>query len=103
AGLAGELHTRGVPSLDEALADHRLRPVHAAVGRLLVAMTAADIAARRADLAETLGLDGTKVADAGVTEIAIHAADLDPAARAAVRLRPLDRTTFDSGRIGTAL
>ena len=44
SGLAGELRGRGVPSLDEALADHRLRPVHEAVGRLLVAMTDEEIA-----------------------------------------------------------
>ena len=35
------------PSLDEALADHRLRPVHDAVGRLLVAMTADESRPRR--------------------------------------------------------
>jgi hypothetical protein len=102
-GLAAELHGRGVPSLDEALADHRLRPVHAAVGRLLVAMTPADVATRRAELAGTLGLGAADAATAGASDVAIHATDLDPAARAAVRLRPLDRTLFDSGRIATAL
>ncbi|HYX12299.1 MAG TPA: hypothetical protein VE817_09960, partial [Candidatus Acidoferrum sp.] len=102
AGLAGELHWRGVPSLDEALADHRLRPVHAAVGRLLVAMTADDVAARRAELATSLGLSAPTAAG-GTTDIASRVPDLDPAARAAVRLRPLDRTTFDTARIGSAL
>jgi hypothetical protein len=129
AGLAGELRGHGVASLDEALADHRLRPVHEAVGRLLVAMTDDDIAARRAELATVAGIrlgsgqppTGTqtgraKAARASAARAAAvmdappdvrsdssRAVDIDPAARAAVRLRPLDRATFDSLRIATAL
>ena len=134
AGLAGDLRGRSVASLDEAVADHRLRPVHAAVGRLLVAMTAEDLAARRAELAALAGLpiepptvesggepERPRAAKAGPSgalnrptppirptppspaTVPVLAPDLDPAARAAIRLRPLDRATFDALRIGTAL
>jgi hypothetical protein len=108
AGLAGELHGQAVPSLDEALADHRLRPVHAIVGRVLVAMTPDDLAARRAELAHAAGLPVSTAASptrAGKAEpvVRVQAADLDPAARAAVRLRPLARRAFDELRISTAL
>ncbi|HXU85167.1 MAG TPA: alpha-amylase, partial [Verrucomicrobiae bacterium] len=130
AGLAGELRGRAVPSLDEALADHRLRPVHAAVGRLLVAMTADDVVARREELAAAVGIraEPTTPTRAGKQSrgkakaagsaaapsaagsavaadppVAIPAPDVDPAARAAVRLRPLLRATFDAMRISTAL
>jgi hypothetical protein len=101
AGLAGVLHGRGVPSLDEALADHRLRPVHAAVRRVLVATTAADVAARRTELATALGMSRgwTGSAASNPTQVG----DVDPAARATVRLRPLDRARFDSLRVGSAL
>ena len=117
SGLAGELHGRGVPSLDEALADHRLRPIHEAVGRLLVAMTDEELAARRTELLGAAGLERRSTAapsrhrrratDGAPTRRvapvpAVHAA-LDPAARAAVRLRPLDRATFDRLRLATAL
>ncbi|MEO5940851.1 MAG: alpha-amylase family glycosyl hydrolase, partial [Candidatus Limnocylindrales bacterium] len=115
AGLAGELHGRGVPSLDEALADLRLRPVHATVGRLLVAMSDAEIAARRAELLAAAGVE--PVAAAGAAPAARPASGpdratgaeplphggLDPAARAALRLRPVDRASFDRLRLGTAL
>ncbi len=108
AGLAAELGGRGVPSLDDALADHRLRPVHAAVGRLLVAMTPGDVAARRAELAAAAGLEPLPrpVRRTGTTRApaaAARAADVDPAARAAVRLRPLPRRAFDELRLSTAL
>jgi hypothetical protein len=129
AGLAGELRGRGVVSLDEALADHRLRPVHEAIGRLLVARTDDDIATRRAELAAVAGIPlrsarpaaatGTVRARAAraravrvdapagtlaeVPAAGSRAGDVDPAARAAIRLRPLDRATFDSNRIATAL
>jgi hypothetical protein len=65
AGLAAELRGRGVPSLDEALADHRLRPVHAAIGRLLVAMTAEDITARRGEMFAATGLRAAEPPPAG--------------------------------------
>ena len=105
AGLAGELGGRGVPSLDEALADHRLRPAHAAVGRLLFALTEDDIEMRRAELATILGIPtvSTGAATGTATPTAGRPSNVDPAARAAVRLRPLDRATFDSRRIETAL
>jgi hypothetical protein len=101
AGLAGKLRGHGVPSLDEALADHRLRPVHATVGRVLVAMTPDDLAARQAELATAIGLPRRPAGSAAAP--ATQAGDVDPAARAAVRLRPLDRATFDALRVGTAL
>ena len=105
AGLAGELGGGAVPSLDEALADHRLRPAHAAVGRLLFALTADDIEMRRAELATILGIPSglTESATRTANPTASPPSDIDPAARAAVRLRPLDRAAFDSRRIETAL
>jgi hypothetical protein len=117
AGLAAELGGRGVASLDDALADYRLRPVHAAIRRLLVAMTDEEIATRRSDLLGAAGLERRsttaptrhrrRATDASPTGRiaavpAVHAA-LDPAARAAVRLRPLDRVAFDRLRLSTAL
>jgi glycosidase len=108
AGLAGELHGHAVPSLDEALADHRLRPVHSIVGRVLVAMTPEDLTARRAELAGAAGLPLASVTPATAVAVPepavpVKAADLDPAARAALRLRPLARLAFDELRISTAL
>ena len=115
AGLAEQLDGHGVPSLDEALADHRLRPVHAIVGRLLVAMSDDEIAARRAELAASIGIDpqaggrrprGRRAqarTDASATPPAVHDGAIDPAARAAVRLRPIDRATFATLRLATAL
>ncbi len=117
AALATDLHGRAVPSLDEALTDLRLRPVHEAVRRLLVATTADEVAARRAELAATAGLpppatfasaDGTasgqKPAPRRSPAPAAPLGDTgDPAARAAIRLAGLDRARFDELRVGTAL
>ena len=104
------------PATYDALADHRLRPIHEAVGRLLVAMTDHEIAARRGELLEAAGLErrsattptthrrratDSPAADP-VPVPAVHEA-LDPAARAAVRLRPLDRAASDRLHLATAL
>jgi hypothetical protein len=106
-----------VVSLDEALADHRLRPVHETIGRLLVAMTDEEIAARRTELLAAAGMerrstttptthrrratDGLSTRPLASVR-ALHEIT-DPVARAAVRFRPLDRATFESLRIATAL
>ncbi len=116
SGLAGELRGRGVPSLDEALADHRLRPVHETVGRLLVAMSDEVIGARRDELLAASGMTTVAVPASRPTvgktgrrsaatngEQPTVADAIDPSARAAVRLRPIDRTTFDRLRLATAL
>ena len=119
AGLAGELRGRGVTSLDEALADHRLRPVHAAVGRLLVAMTPDDVAQRATELAEVAGLPAAPAGATPARSVSARAGrtagsggggvrarpgtDPDPAARAAIRLAALDRARFDDLRIHVAL
>jgi hypothetical protein len=80
-------------------------------------MTTDDIVARGAELLAAAGLERRRASaptknrrragDASPTGKvaavpALHVA-LDPAARAAVRLRPLDRAAFDRLRLGTAL
>ena len=103
-GLAGELAGRAAPSLDDALADHRLRPIHAAIGRLLVAMTGDEIGTARAGLAEASGLTlQRRPAPAPTRPRAAGAGPVDPAARAADRLRPLTRAAFDELRVATPL
>src|SRR5204863_7081612 len=111
AALASELGGRGVPSLDEALGDLRLRPVHHAVRQLIVATTPKDVAARRAELAGLVGLPppGEKPAathrPAGASTAIRRGRqiEMDPAARAVLRLRPLDVSRFDDLRVGAAL
>ncbi|HEX2756289.1 MAG TPA: alpha-amylase family glycosyl hydrolase, partial [Candidatus Limnocylindrales bacterium] len=108
AGLADELHGRAIHSLDEALADHRLRPVHATVGRLLGAMTPDDVAGRRDELLAAAGLPPAptrhpEAASRATAGKPVQPVGIDPAARAAVRLAPLDRARFDDLRVGVAL
>jgi hypothetical protein len=95
AALAAELAGGWLPSLDEALADLRLRPVHDAVARLLD--PAADIAARWAEVAAAAG-----IVDEGPPSLT-PTPSVDRAGRAAALLSPLGRTRFDALRLGGAL
>jgi glycosidase len=95
AALAAELDGRGVASLDDALADLRLRPVHDAVTALLG--PTADIAARWADVARAARLSGGEEPGLGVVPLA------DRAIRPAVLLGPLGRKRFDELRLAAAL
>ena len=100
---------RGVHSLDDALADLRLAPVHEAVAALLAAdLEPAEVARRRARLMEHAGLSA-KVATAAAKGAAGRAGaapppgEIDPAVRTAALLRPIDRSAFDELRLGKAL
>jgi hypothetical protein len=106
AELAARLAGTGVPSLDDALADVRLAPVHGAVTALLAPdLEPAEVARRRAVLMERAGLPAVAAATAVRRGAAPTPApsDLDPAARAAALLRPIDRAQFDELRLGKAL
>jgi hypothetical protein len=95
AALAAELGGGWLPSLDEALADLRLRPVHDAVARLLE--PAADVAARWAEVAAAAGL-----VDAPPPPVA-PGPPADRAVLAAALLSPLGRARFDALRLGGVL
>jgi hypothetical protein len=100
--LAASLDGRGVPSLDEALSDLRLAPVHEAVAALVAPGMAPDeIERRRDELFDLVGVHDDSPAD---RRSATRLPDgLDPAVRAAVLLRPVDRPIFDRFRLGVAL
>ncbi len=112
--LAGRLGGRGVPSLDDALADLRLAPVHAAVGALLDdGIDEAEVGRRRAALASVAGITLEEVS-AGPSRSKAppvpakaaaprRAAAPDPTIRAAVRLAGLDRAAFDRLRLHVPL
>ncbi len=120
AELAGQLGGRGVLALDDALADLRLRPIHDAVARLLAAPDE-DVAARRAELLAAAGIEteptpGARSARAAGSATRTAATPkrtparpagltphVDPAARAAARLRPFDSARFESLRVAGAL
>ena len=79
AELAGELGGRGVASLDEALADHRLRPVHDRVAVALTTTEPAMVALALADVVEGLSRPrfdelrlGTPLRQAGLDDEAIR-------------------------------
>jgi glycosidase len=98
AELAEWLRGGGVPSLDEALQDLRLRPVHQAVGRLLEPdLSAREVERRRDDLLAAAGIDPA----AGPIAIPIDGSA--PDVRAARLLAPLTRPDFDRLRLPTAL
>jgi glycosidase len=100
--LAASLAGRGVPSLDEALSELRLSPIHAAVAALLGAgPETADIERRRTDLLELVGAPPDRPTDQRAATALPEG--LEPAIRTAVLLRPIDRATFDRFRLGTAL
>ena len=102
SSLAAELGGGGVPSLDAALRDLRLRPVHDRVAALLApGLDPAEIDRRRQELFEVVGATGENPAD---FRAASRLPDgLDAAVRAAVLLRPIDRSTFDRFDLGAAL
>ena len=109
AELAARLGRGGVPSLEEALSDLRLAPVHDAVAALFEEdLGPAQLAKRQAVLLERANLPPAEGADTPSGSAAPRPAtslpaDLDPAVRAAALLRHLDRATFDRLRIATAL
>ena len=100
--LAASLAGRGVPTLDEALSELRLAPIHAAVAALLATGLEPDeIESRRDELLELAGAPRDRPTD---RRAATSLPDgLDAAIRAAVLLRPIDRSTFDRFRLGAAL
>jgi glycosidase len=95
AKLAAEIGRGWVPSLDEALVDLRLRPLHDAVAGLLD--PAADVDRRWPEVASAVGLEGARQPRPPVP------ASLDPAVRAAVLLGPLRRARFDQLRLANVL
>ena len=115
AELAAALRGGGVHSLDDALADLRLAPVHEAVASLFVSdLDPIELARRRAVLMERAGIPTAPAATSSVKRSAKGAAtsrrvpaprppDLDPAVRAAALLQPIDRDAFDRLRLGKPL
>jgi hypothetical protein len=111
--LAARLAGRGVPSLDDALADLRLAPIHALVAALLEPdLGPAETARRRSALLEAAGVAGAtparvpttaKSAVAAPSPTPARRAVLDPAVRAATLLEGLDRATFDRLRLHVPL
>jgi glycosidase len=97
AQLAAEIGDGWLPSLDDALADLRLRPLHEAVARLLD--PAADVGARWPEVAAAAGLAEAR---APGREIALPQS-ADPGVRAAVLLAPLGRARFDALRLAGVL
>jgi glycosidase len=94
--LAARLGGGGVPSLDDAMADLRLTPVHEAVAALLAKNLDPDeVARRRAVFAEVAGLPAAASS---------HTAEArDAAVLAATRLGSIDRATFDRLRLARPL
>ena len=97
--LAARLGGRGVPSLDDALADLRLAPVHEQVLALVADGTTP--AERKQALAAVLAAAGAP--DASGAAAAALAPGLDRPVRVAALLSPLDREAFDRLRIATPL
>jgi glycosidase len=87
AAVAADLHRSWIDSLDVALADHQLRPVHEAIARLIE--PAADVPARWTELATALDLDARK------PPIVEASGQVERAVRAAALLGPLGRGRFD--------
>ncbi len=112
AELAVKLGGGGVHSLDDALADLRLAPVHEAVTALLAPdLDPAEVARLRAIVMERAGIPtapatkgaAAKGAATRARTAAAPPADLDPAVRAAALLHPIDRDAFDRLRLGKPL
>jgi hypothetical protein len=99
--LAAEVGSRGVASLDDALADLRLGPVHDALTALLADRpdgVGGDLAALRRRFLEAAGLPGDAPDIPGAVP-----GDVNPAVRAALLLEPIDRARFDELRLGAVL
>jgi glycosidase len=109
ADLAVWLGGGGVPSLEEALSDLRLAPVHDAVAGLFTqGLDPDEIARRQAVLLERANLPAAErpekhPATAPPAAAPSVAAAVDPAVRAAALLRPLDRAAFERLRVDKAL
>ena len=110
--LAAHLGGGGVHSLDDALANLRLAPVHEAATALLApGLKPAEIARLRTALLEKAGLSAPPVAPAASAKTAPAPLgkasppppDADPAVRAASRLGPIDRAAFDELRLAEPL
>jgi hypothetical protein len=104
--LAATLAGRGVPSLEEALLDLRLAPVHDAVRGLLEPVIAPDRVggtpepdARRARFLEVAGV----AADAKLPDHLEFPDDVDPGVRAAILLDGISSADFDRLRLWVPL
>ena len=95
AALAEQLGDGWVPSLDDALADLRLWPVHEAISQLLD--PEADVATRWVEVTTKVGLSGAPAPNLGAT------GPVDRSTRAAVLLGPLGRSRFDELRLADVL
>jgi glycosidase len=95
AELARSLAGRGVPSLDDALADVRLAPVHGALTALLDQRIGRETESGRARFFEAAGIPEV----VPTTRAAALPADLDPVVRAAVLLGGISRSDFDRLRL----
>ena len=104
AELASKLGHGGVPSLDEALADLRLGPVHEAVAALVTPrLDPSEIARRRIAVLEAAGVPPEKSGASISSSTAPSPAEHDPAIRVAVRLHPIGRAAFDRLRLAKVL
>jgi glycosidase len=107
--LAGRLGGRGVPSLEEALLDLRLAPVHDAVRALLEPEIApdrgggtTDAGARRARFLEAAGVAADAVSTSSTADAKLPD-DLDPGVRAAILLDGTSPADFDRLRLWVPL
>jgi hypothetical protein len=93
-----------VPSLDDALADLRLAPVHDAVTALLAPdLEPAEVRRRHAVLVQRSGIPAFDRATTGAQPTTPPPGNLDPAVRAAALLRPINRAAFDRLRLAQAV
>ncbi len=104
ADLASRLGGGGVPSLEDALSELRLAPVHDAVTALFAPdLDPDELERRQGVLLDRSHLPAREGSGRRPGLTAPPPADLDPAMRAAALLRPLDRAAFDRLGIATAL
>ena len=89
ADLAGRLGVRGVPSLDDALADLHLAPVHeAAIALLADAVAPDEIASRRRTFLERAGIPATSPSRSAGSAPSRRHRPFDPRRRPARTARP---------------
>ena len=101
--LAASLGSRGVGSLDDALADLRLAPIHALVGALLEPeIEPAEMTRRQAAFRRAAGLSPTEAGAVPAPATPLPKR-LDPAARTATALAGVDRATLDRLRLWVPL